>query len=307
LASPNSYNTTTLVSNVQLIANIPLSNSTFTSSQIITLANRELQTALISQITSVREGYYLTYSDLELTDDGKYSIPSQAIAGAVSGIQIVDEPSVMPVNRIEQSEQFSTESPSATTYGFFIEGNTINVLPAPTDGVLRVWFLRRPNALIATSAAGSITAIAGSIITVSSLPSSITVGATVDLCQDQPPFDVLGTRTISAINGLDITLSASVDDLAEFDWLCLQNQTPVPQIPVEFRPLLEQRVAVKIYELQGFLDKMKMADGVRSQMEEALFKLITPRVQSQTKIVNPQNGGFINNMGRYGSLYWSRR
>ncbi len=307
MSSANSYTTTDLVTNVQLVAHVPLSNSTFTSSQIITLANRELQTALISQILSVREGYYLTYVDYEPTSESLYAIPSQAIGGAIAQAQLFIDPSIIPINRLEQSEQFSSIVPTSTTYGYFIAGNTINVIPAPNNGVVRIWFARRPNALVATSAAAQVTSISGLSFTVSSLPSTFAVDTLVNLCGDQPTFDVLGERTITAISGTTVTLDAAVDTLAVGDWLCLADQTPVPQIPVEFRPILEQRTVVKIYELQGYLDKHKAAMDVLKGMTDDVFKLISPRNQSQTKVINVQNGGFGNTNSRNASLYWSRR
>jgi len=231
VSSPNSYTTATLVSNIQLVGHVPLSNATFTSSEVITLADRELQTSLISQILSVREGYYLTFTDYEITEESVYAIPADAIGGAISGILLVITPSIIPVNRIEQAEQFSTQVPTSNSYGFYIRGNSIVVMPAPNNGVIRVWYLRRPNALVAVSAAAQITAISDAIITVSSLPSTFAVGTAVNLCQDQPTFDVLGLGEIAAINSLDVTLDAAVDNLQVGDWLCLQNQTPVPQIP----------------------------------------------------------------------------
>ena len=307
MGSPNSYNTTLLVSNVQSVGHIPLSNSTFTSPEIINLANRELQTALISQICSIREGYYLTYHDFVLNSTGRYTIPSQAIGAALDAVQIVIEPSILNVNRLEHAEQFSTIAPATTTYGYFISGNTVNIMPNPTFGVVRLWFNRRPNALTAVSAASLITAIAGNVLTVSSLPSTFLVGSNINLCQDQPNFDVLTETTISAIAGTSVTLTDISTDLAVGDWLCLADQTPVPQIPVEFRPLLEQRVVVKIYELQGYLDKMKAAGSMLERMEKDTFKLISPRVGTQTKIINPQNGGFTKVNTRNASLYWSRQ
>lgn len=307
MSSPNSYTTTTLVSNVQLVAHVPLSNSTFTSSEIITLGDRELQTAIISQIVSTREGYYLSYTDYAVNATGLFTIPPQSIGGALDSVQIVIDPSIIPVNRVEHSEQFSTLAPAATTYSYFMKANAVNILPIPTTGVVRLWFLRRPNALVATSAAGAISVINSNVLTVTSLPSTFTVGASVNLCQDQPPFDVLTETTITAISGTDVTLSAVSSSLAVGDWLCLGNQTPVPQVPVEFRPLLEQRVVVKIYELQGYIEKMKAAAAMLESMEKALFKLITPRVATQTKIINPQNGGFTKSNSRYASLYWTRR
>lgn len=310
MSSPNSYTTTTLVSNVQLIGHVPLSNSTFTASQIITLADRELQTSLIAQILGTRGGYYLDYEDFDTDGNNnltEFPIPSQAIGGALANVQIIVSPSIIPVNQIDQSEQFSEIAPTSTTYGYFIRGNTVNVLPAPSIGTVRLWFLRRPNALVATSAAAQITAIASNVITVSSLPATFAVGTVCDLCQDQPTFDVLSNPSITGISSLDVTLDAVPDDLAIGDWLCLENQTPVPQIPVEYRPLLEQRVVVKIYELQGYLEKMNAAMGVLKQMEMDTLKIITPRVQNQTKVINPQNGGVKNNNSRFASYWYTRR
>jgi len=292
--SANSYTTADLVDNVVLIGHIPLSNSTFTAAEIIKLANRELQTSLIKQILSVRGGYYLTYLDYVINAAGQYPIPPDAIAGALANIELVQDTTIIPVNQLEESEQYSTISPSSTSYGFFIKGNTIQILPTPNIGTARIWYLRRPNALVATSAASQVAGITGAVLTVSSLPSTLIVGQSIDACQDQPTFDMLGTREITDITSLNVTIDSAISDLVVGDWIAVHNQTPVPQIPVEFRPLLEQRVVVKIYELQGYLDKMKAAQGKLTEIEKDMYALITPRVQSQTKVIMPVNGGFLS-------------
>lgn len=91
-----------------------------------------------------------------------------------------------------------------------------------------------------------------------------------------------------------MTLENAVSGLSVGDWLALEGQTPIPQIPVEFRPLLEQRVVVKLYELQGFLEKMKIAQKKLEELERSTFTLITPRVKSSTKVIHPVNGGFLS-------------
>lgn len=293
----NTYTTSDLVNNVILISHIPLSNATFDPTDLINLANRELQTALVKQILSVREGYYLTYEEQAINAEGLYYIPQDAIAGALSNIELIQGTTIVPVNRIVESEQFSTTSPTSTSYGFFLKGNQVQILPTPNIGTVRMWYLRRPNTLVATTAASQIATIAGDVLTVNSIPSDFVTGTLVDLCQDQPTFNMLGNREILGITSLDITLDAAVTDLAVGDWVALKNQTPVPQIPVEFRPLLEQRVAIQVFRIQGYMDKMNEVKKVLEQMEADLFSLISPRVQSQTKIVNPTNGGFLG-MGR---------
>jgi hypothetical protein len=126
---------------------------------------------------------------------------------------------------------------------------------------------------------------------VTSVPTGWVNGDSVDLQAAQPQFDLLGTCDITDITGTDITLDGDIGTLAAGDYLCLEGQTCVPQIPVEFHQLLAQRVVCKIYELQGYLDKMKAAQAKLKEMEDALTALITPRTQAAPKVINPSWGG----------------
>jgi hypothetical protein len=290
----NTYTTSDLVENIKLIGHIPTGNSTFTPANLINLANRELQTPVMKQILSTRGGYYLTYQDYDPAHDGLYVIPSRAIAGALANVELIQSTTIVPVNLIEESEQFSTQAPTSNSYGFFMRGNSVQILPTPPVGFTRLWYFRRPSTLVPTSSAAQITAINGAVLTVSSVPSIWTVGDLVNVCGDQPPFNILGEAEITNISGTDITLDNPIVGVERQDWIALLDQTPVPQIPVEFRPLLEQRVVVKIYELQGYLDKMGAAQKKLEDLEKDTFNLITPRVKSQSRIVNPVNGGFLS-------------
>ncbi len=291
----NTYTTSDLIDDILLLGHVPTGNNTFTPAKILRLASFELITPITKQILSTRGGYYMTYVDLEPVSDGLYMIPSDAIAGALANVELIQGPTIVPVNLIEESEQFSTDSPTSTSYGFFMRGNHVQILPTPPIGFARLWFFKRTSTLILTTAASQITAINGAVLSVSTIPSTIGAGAFVDALGDQPPFNILGDDLeILDITGTDITLDAEVENLEIGDWLALHNQTPIPQIPVEFRFLLAQRVVVKIYELQGYLDKMKAAQAKLEEYEKDTFSLITPRVKSQTKIINAVNGGFLS-------------
>jgi hypothetical protein len=255
----------------------------------------ELQTSVVKQIMSTRGGYYLTYADYDAAQDGLYVIPSGAVAGALANVELVQSTTIIPVNLIEESEQFSTNSPTSTSYGFFMRGNYVQILPTPSIGTCRLWYFKRRSDLVLTSSCAQVTAVNGAVISVSSVPSTMVTGVSVDALADQPPFNSLGEDLeITDVTGTDITLDDEVTGLAVGDWLALNGQTCIPQVPVEFRVLLAQRVVVKIYELQGYLDKMKAAQMKLSELEGATFKLITPRIQSQTRLINPVNGGFLS-------------
>lgn len=291
----NLYTTDELIEDILLLGHVPTGNNTFTPAKILRLANLELQLPVTKQILATRGGYYLTYEDVEIREDGLYSIPSDAIMGVLANIELVQPPTIIPVNMIDESEQFSTNSPTCTSYGAFFKGNFVQILPIPNIGTARFWFFKRTSELVPTTSACQITAIAGAVYTVSSVPSTVVEGSMVDVLGDQPPFNILGDDLeITDITSTDITLSAESDDVEVGDWIALHNQTPVPQIPVEFRLLLAQRVVVKVYELQGYLDKMKAAQMKLEEYEKDTFSLLTPRVKSQTKIIMPVNGGFMS-------------
>ncbi len=294
----NTYTTDDLINDILLLGHVPEGNNTFTDTKILRIADMELQTPIVRQILSTRGGYYLTYADFDSATDGLYDLPGDAVAGALANVELIQNTTIIQVNVIQESEQYATNSPTSTSYGYFWKGNKIQILPTPPVGSTRLWYFKRTSKLVTTSSACMVTAIAGPVISVMSIPSTIQVGSFVDALGDQPPFNLLGEDIeIDSIVGTDITLASAVDGLSVGDWIALNKQTPIPQIPVEFRILLAQRVVVKIYELQGYLEKMKAAEEKLKEYEENTFNLISTRVQSQSKVINPINGGFFASNG----------
>lgn len=289
----NTYTTTDLVNDITLLGHFPVANNTFTPTKLLRLATLELQTPVMKQILSTRGGYYLTYTDYAAASDGLFPIPSDCVAGALANVELIQSTTIIPVNPIVESEQFSTISPTSISYGYFLRGNLVQILPTPTIGMTRLWYIKRTNDLILTSSAARVIAINGAVISVSSLPSTFLVDVNVDACGDQPPFNILGTRQILSISGTDITLDSAVTTLSIGDWLALSGQTPIPQIPVEFRILLAWRVVELAWELQGAAQKAEMARKRRMEYMQDTFGLIVPRVQAGTKIISPVNGGFL--------------
>lgn len=290
----NTYTSDDLIDDILLLGHVPLGNNTFTSATILRLATLEMQTPIAAQILATRGNYYMTYEDQEIVSTGLYDIPPDCVAGALVNVELVNGPTIIPVNLIEESEQFSTIAPTSTSYGFFMRGNQVQILPTPNVGVARFWYSKRMSDLILTTKAAQVATVAGNVITVDSLPSTIVQGSYIDGCGDKPPFNILGSGIITNIASLTITLDGEITGLLPGDWLALNNQTPIPQLPVEYRLVLAQSVVVKIYELQGYLDKMAVAQKKLDQYLKNISSLITPRVKSQTKVISPVNGGFLS-------------
>lgn len=289
--SANTNTTSDLISLIKTLGHVPQGNTTFTPAVLLTLSDFELRTAIAKQLKSANEGYFHAITEYDQNASGEYAVPAGAIGAAVHAVQVVNGQAIWPVSRQEVSEMTTTTYPSVGNYSFFIRSNTIHVLPAEFDGKLRVTYERRPSKLVPVTSCAEVSAIAGQVVTVTSVPSSWIIGNTVDQQAAQPQFDYLGSVVIAGITLLNITLTGDITDLAVGDYLCLEGQTCVPQIPIEFQQLLAQRVVCKIYELQGYFDKLSAAKKVQKEMEDALTAIITPRTQSAPKVINPSWGG----------------
>lgn len=303
----NRYTTTELVNSIRRTGHMPASQTLYSAADLLAIGDFELETALLRQILSVRENYYLTFEEFEMRDDCTYPIPTRAIGGGLLKVQLFSGTSIMEIYRSEISEQFSTVASPSGDFSFIIVGNNIVLRPNPQTGTLRLWFLMKPNAMVETSAAAQISAIdtGTNIVTVSSLPTTFTTATDMDFIQNQPHFDWLDINIAPTnISGFDLTFSELPPTLAVGDWIALAGQTPVPQIPVEFRALLTQRVVVKYYEGQGYLEKMKAAEMKLQQMEKDLFSLINPRISEEPKRI-VANSSIIGGFNRWRS--WTSR
>lgn len=301
--SANSYTATQFLADVRRKGHIPPSQTPFLDDDLLAIATEEQNTAILRQIRTARENYYLTYDDLTTNTSNIYTIPERAIAGALQDVHIVNGSQVYTVQRTETNEQFATDSSPTGYWSFLIIGNQIKILPTVTAGTIRLWYLRRPNTLVVNASSAQVTAVSSTTLTFASIPSTFSAtGATFDCINAQPPF---GCRfvdyTPTSITSTTMVFSSlptdeySVAAIKVGDWVSLAGQTSAPQMPVEFWPLLVQRTVCKYYEIQGYKEKMEIAEKKLKEMEKDVFELINPRVANEPKrIISDSNviGGY---------------
>lgn len=295
----NSYTTADWLTAVKRGGHLPPNQVPFQDTDLLAIADEQLQTGILALLRAVRENYYLTYVDLPLSVDSTYDIPVRAIGATLNDVQLVEGETLFPVVRSEIHDQFSTVASPTGSYCFYILGNKVVIRPLPQTGQVRLWYQLRPNQLISTANAAQITGIAGNILTITGLPSTISTATPIDIIDDQPHFNTLVMDSVPTnTTPTTITLSSVPSTVAVGDWVAPGGQTPVPQIPVEFRPLLTQRVAVKYCELQGYLDKMKVAQNKLMELEKQLLELINPRVMEAPKKI-PSNWNILGGYRRW--------
>lgn len=286
------WTSTELLASVKRRAGVPLSQATFTSAEVLTLANEEMMGYMVPLVTSIREDFWVTHEDVALTEDtDTYRIPYRAVGGTLRELSIIDAAGfVRNIPRVDLSNE------AEETFGFVVEGDRVRLL---NDGAYSTWRLGvtlrftiylRPNQIVTTAEAGVVSSfsVGAKTITLTSAPAGFTGNTTWDIVRARSPFEMLTYDAAGALVTNTITFTHDLpDDLAAGDYVCLREQTPVPQLPVELHPLLAQKVAVRILESMQMSEALDKAREELGKLEKDARDVIKPRVVGQaTAVVN---------------------
>lgn len=300
------YTTTSIIASLKTRGLVPTAQGTFTDQQFVTLLNEELQGTIVSQILATRGDYFVKEVDVNLTSSLLYDIPSGAIGGKIANLKYFPDgdtngPSeLVPYLPLEQ--QTTGFEALYNRFYFSLKSNKISLYYSNSvpSGMIRIAYYKRPNDLVVESAAGRIVGFDLNLLTVdlSNVPATFVPGTAMDIIAGKPQFDSKAVEvTIVSIAGTTVTLSAVPSDIAIGDYLALTGESPIPQVPVEFHPILAQRGAVKTLEALGDRNGMKAAQEKLQELESKAMALITPRIDGNPKKIqnfnNPLRPGGI--------------
>lgn len=289
-----------ILPSVVRLSHLPAANTTFQIADIGSLCDGEISTAILKTILSTREGFYLRSKDLTADSSGVVPIPYRTIGGRIHKVQFLSGSVLLSAARIEPSDLTNTISPPTNSYAFYIQGNDIVTIPVASDP-LRVWYFLRPSSLTQEANCARVTAIGATTVTVSAVPSTFVSSFLVDFVQDQPPFGLISyDKTLVSAIGSTLTFAAGdiPSTLAVGDWVCPAGQSPVAQIPLEFLPVLTQRVTVKVLEIQGHMQRLQAAQSKLREIEASVLGIIDPRVEENPRKITPDRGLLSPGYGR---------
>lgn len=290
------YTMTSILASIKTRGLLPTTQQTYQDSDLITLANDELQIGVVPFIMKFRSEYFVTdEQDLIEANKDTYDIPTRAIGGKVRNLVVVDNNDNeydLPQIAKEDRKFYNVQSGSAqfNAFVFYFEGNTVKICPKPlniqTQSYLKQAYYIRPSQLTSPSAACLITAIDTTLkqVTVNSVPTNITVTTPIDFVRGTPGFECRAIDvTPTALSGVVFTFSELPDNLAVGDWVCEANTSPIPQIPLELFSMLSQRVVVKVMEGLGDAQGLQIAQSKLIEMEKAAEHLLSPRSDGNPK------------------------
>ena len=300
---PFSYTTSDLITSIKGRGDVPTSQNTFQNSDFLRFATEVIHSSIVPMLLAAQEGYYDYNIDQSfVSGQQNYAIPTRAIGAGGYDVQSISEGGT--IFQIPYVERTAVISNVATSYQFFrgtwsyyVEGNDIVVTPAPavTDqtSTLRIVIRLRPGKLVETSSCAQISSIntGTNTITVSSIPSTWSTGTVLDLLQQTPHYRYKAIdQTSTLISGTSITfasLPSAPNTLAVGDWVALQGESPVIQVPHEMIPLVSEMTVYQVLKAKGDQAGMKVSQENIERMKKDAMVLIEPRFKASTKkIVN---------------------
>lgn len=305
------YTTVDLIKSIKRRASIPTQQQLFADIDFVELANDELDSSIVPLLMRVREEYFVEYKDYQIGLGYKFEIPFNAIGLKLRSVCIVvnvgtTSEQIISLPRFDLETigsnnkglySLTNNSPGVT--GFYLEDNSVVLYPqvnSYTNGVLRLYFLKRPLKLTVITNSGMIKSINTGTkeIVLSSVPSDWVVGSVLNAVSQVPGFKTTNSKiTITSLSNPTVTLD-TVEGLGVGDYITLQGYSVIPQIPVEAQKVLAQSTVVKCLEALGDREGMKVAEAKLEQNKQDMLVLISPRVEGASKKVTNVGRGFIS-------------
>ena len=290
------HTTTALVTGIKRRGSIPENQNLFTTPDLLAMADDEMRSNLYPMLMNLHAEYFVDKTDTPVSSgtDNEFSFPSTAISTKLRDVTIIDtNGGEFSIPQLSQDTVYDRDSGSRSTnpsqnLGFFIRGNKVKLYPKVPEGDynLRLYFFRRPNRLVVTSAAGKITAIDSTlnIMTLSNVPAAWTTGDTICALDSKPSFNLkVETDTLVDVSAPTIEV-ADVSSYTIGDWVCLEGESTIPQIPVESHPILEQAVCTLALLALGD-PKWKEHEAKLQQMRIAFQQMTSGRVEGEAKVI----------------------
>ena len=183
-------------------------------------------------------------------------------------------------------------------FAFYVQNNDVVLVPKITgaiQGTLVCSYYIRPNDLVAEDNAGviqNINTTTGEVF-LDKIPTGFSLNKKFDLIKAKTPFNHLKISiTPTALNTTTKVITFDPADLpsklAVGDYVNIEEETIVPQIPLDLHVVLAHRVAARCLESQGDSEGLQNANAKLAEMEQNTSALIDNRIEGSPQKVVPK-------------------
>lgn len=294
------YTHVALIASVRRLAALPTATSTGSAdSDILVHANEVLQSEVVPFIMDLREDYFLQVKTQDVTAGrSAYRLPVRAVGGKLREAAMVESGgNVRNLVRLSLDDLEDWPAESGVPRGFYFRGNSIVLVPAPagTGEQLQLTYYIRPSQVVSTGY-GTVTIVnTGTGVVTWSATGTFTPTSNSQLVDHLAKSSVFECYDIdkTPTSNTTSTFTTLPVDLAVGDFVCVAEQSPVPQIPAEFHPLLYVKTALRFAESLGNQGRIAYLAPKSGAMEEKLTSAFAPRIDGEPKIITPGPYGLL--------------
>jgi hypothetical protein len=301
-----------LIANLKRRGNLPTSSESWTDDDFRAIATDEMRHYVVPLIRRLSEEYFVRVSDTStVAGTAAYDLPDRATGESLRDVQVIDSAgAAISLRRIEPGDVTGLEA--GNVGGFYLQDDKVCLVPTPTGAqTLRMKYLLRPSKLVASSGCYKVVTIAPNgdptltDLTVVPLDSTVTATAQttlgslpiVDVVKAKPGFRIVLLSNSAVASANIVSVLGTAPGVVVGDYVCTEEESPVPQLPAEAHPLLAQAVvcaALRAASAPGLAE----AESKLGRMEAELIGLFSPRTENQPRfIVNRYSAGWLSRGG----------
>jgi hypothetical protein len=317
-----------LIDDVLAVDNTPISQITFSKTQIAKFMDEEMRNAVVPLFTRIREEYFVITASYDVdTQTKRISIPPQAAGFRLRDIYLYDQNDnfVSKLNRINPDNIPYMGGAGVITGGYmlptyYIENNDVVFYPSlPGQFKCKIRYFKAPNHLYpyAACTARVMTLLGGGQVQVDQAPTGSTAvvdwvanysTTKLDVIKADTPYNfrfysnsslpILAEPIIAPVVSNVVTLSANAyNSIQVGDYLCTSDTCGFVQfMPFEAYQLIKYRASMRVLKAQGDPQNLAITAQLYNAAADDLQSLLAPKVENMPKKVRP--GGLIGRGSR---------
>lgn len=299
------YTTTALLQAIRDDGTFPDTQSLLTDARLIRMAQRRLEDLVYPLLQGLHSEFFVKVVQTTVTAS-TVDIPTDGMANKLRYLKFRrdGDSSFYTLPQIDPSNVDKRTQSESAVLGFYFQGNQVVLWPATSPtGTVEMAYYMRPNQLTSTNNAGQVSSINSDTgrVTLSRLPSTFSVGETVCAQNQNPFFDLRFTsRSITNISSPSIFLS-DVSSIVVGDWVCLENQAVIPQIPPEMMSVLITATVQKGHEAMENLNAAGTSQALLDNQIAYWTNFYSERAEGNPEAYGSFNQGIDSGGGYYGS------
>jgi hypothetical protein len=311
------WTTTELLADIRAQMRLPDDDPDATDAVLLAEATRQLHTKFVPLVRKARSDYYQVYEDQDLVaGQAAYDIPHRAATSSVREVMLVDSAGrTTPLHPNTNSDRHAyTGGARGEPARYTIADDQVVLMPTPgtASSTLRIVYELRPSSLILPTACDTLESVTytpadgadPAYYVLTFVDDNVwTVGTYLDIIRSTPPFSVAMlncTWEQTLVFGLFIPEATSRTPRVG-DYICNSGESPIPQIPAEFHPILAKATAASYLAPIDADTSQRLRQEVAQELEQAV-SLLGKRQQGKQVKMRSRGGPLRRGRGGTGTF-----